>query len=177
MKIEQLVVGLALGLCAWTSLGSSVVTDGDNQLVYTVDAGETTVVDTALPSAVVRLVKRGAGTLKLTAASSSFAKPVDVEEGVMQVTIATAIGSAPTVTVSNGARFEAMLTGCAQSTRYFFAPQFLVSGSGPDGKGALSFSGGGMADLLYRRVKLLGDTVFGGSGRCAWGGLGLCVKS
>lgn len=160
MNVRQLAVGTVIGMCACACFGSSVVTDGDNQLVYTVDAGETNVVSAALPTTVARLVKRGAGALRLAAANGSFSKPIDVEEGTLQVSVTKALGTG-TVTISNGARLEALLTGCEQSVCYFPDPQILVSGSGPDGEGAIYFSGSGAGDRLFRRVKLLGDTVVG----------------
>lgn len=152
--------------CAAVNAATTVVTNDANQIVYTVDAGETNTVSVALPTNLAGLVKEGEGTLALSA-TNTFTYPVFVNAGYLQPTADKAIGGG-VVTIADGAAVNVAMTGLNQNISYnTTCPNIKVAGSGPDGQGALRLNGGGSGDKLFPLVTLTGDAMFGGVTR--WG--------
>lgn len=168
MKIKFSLLGGVLAACAAASAGTTVVTNASNQIVFTVDEGETNTVSVALPTNLAGLVKEGAGTLALTVANT-FTYPVSVNAGYLQPTVDNAIGCG-TVTVVDGAAIDVAISNTLQQTSYNRkCSNVKIVGSGPDGQGALRSNGTGdqAGDHMFPLVTLTGDAMFGGKAR--WG--------
>ena len=86
------------------AFAGSAEADGTD-FVVTADAGESYTYSTAIGN-YARLVKRGAGEVVLTAATTAFAGDVLVEEGTLSITALGALGTASPITVESGATFH-----------------------------------------------------------------------
>jgi autotransporter-associated beta strand protein len=105
------------------------------------------------------LTKAGAGTWTLSAANT-FSNDLVISAGVLKTTTTTALGNTNGFTIiTNGAALD--ISGQNLGAEYF-----TVSGSGPDGNGALVNSGTNQISA-FRFVTLAGDTTVGGSGLTA----------
>ena len=83
------------------AFAGSAEPDGTD-FVVTADAGESYTLSTAIGN-YTRLVKRGAGEVVLTAATTAFAGSVVVEKGTLSITDLKAVGTGTPVTVQSGA--------------------------------------------------------------------------
>lgn len=115
--------------------------------VVTVAANATNTVDAAFVAelgAAGRLVKRGAGVLKSSAAMANYTGEIVVEEGVLLVTETGAVGTtAGRTVVSNGASIVFSLPS-ANSAK-FGNEKFFIAGRGAEGElGALVNAGAGL---------------------------------
>ena len=138
--------------------------------VVTAAAGESYTNNTAVGN-YARLVKRGAGEVVLTAATTAFAGEVLVEAGTLAITDLKAVGASSPVTVEDGATFwiRTPHTG-AQSAPLFNTHKITISGHGVDGGGALRYtqtSGSGMADNMFGHIVLAADATINAANR--WG--------
>ena len=104
MKKLAFVAGLAAAASATFSAFAGSAEAVGTDWVVTADAGETYTISTAIGN-YVRLVKRGAGEVVLTAATTAFAGEVLVEEGTLAITDLKAVGASSPVTVEDGATF------------------------------------------------------------------------
>ena len=85
------------------AFAGSAEPDGTD-FVVTASAGESFTNNAAIGN-YARLVKRGAGEVVLTAATTAFAGEVLVEEGTLAITDLKAVGASSPVTVEDGATF------------------------------------------------------------------------
>ena len=138
--------------------------------VVTADAGESYTNSTAVGN-YSRLVKRGAGEVVLTTATTAFAGEVLVEEGTLAITDLKAVGASSPVTVEDGATFWIRTPHAgAQSAPLFNTHKITISGHGVDGGGALRYtqtSGSGMADNMFGHIVLAADATINAANR--WG--------
>ena len=105
----------------------------------TADAGETYTISTAIGN-YARLVKRGAGEVVLTAATTAFAGDVVIEAGTLAITDLKALGTGTPVTVESGATFYLKTPhGSGQTAKLFTGHVVTISGDGVDGKGAIRY--------------------------------------
>jgi autotransporter-associated beta strand protein len=102
-----------------------------------------------------RLIKSGAGTLTLTADNSALSTIIQIDGGTIKAGAPNALGITG-VAISNGGALN--VNGQNLTTL-----PVLVSGSGPDGSGALVNTAAPQLNALAG-VTLAGDTTFGGSG-------------
>ena len=100
MKKIACMGAMMASLAAWAG---SAEADGAD-FVVTADAGESFTNSTAIGN-YARLVKRGAGEVVLTAATTAFTGDVLVEAGTLAITDLGAVGSGTPVTVEDGATF------------------------------------------------------------------------
>ena len=130
--------------------------------VVTADAGESFTNSTAIGN-YARLVKRGAGEVVLTAATTAFAGAVVIEEGTLSLTVFGAVGAQAPVTVASGATLYFKTPKAAgQTTKRFSDHPVTISGDGVDGKGAIRFlppDGAGYDDSLLGTVNLAADAT------------------
>ncbi len=142
--------------------GSEVV-DGTDYIV-TAATNETYTISTPIGN-YARLVKRGAGEVKLTEGTADFAGTAVVEEGTLSITHLLALGTSSPVVVSNGATFYLKTqrpNGARQDTALFCAHELTIAGDGVDGKGAIRYlpTGGGAADdSLLGVINLAADAT------------------
>jgi autotransporter-associated beta strand protein len=138
MKKLAFVTGVA-ALCM-SAVAGSAVADGTD-FVVTADAGESYTYSTAIGN-YARLVKRGAGEVVLTAATTAFKGEVLVEVGTLSITDRTAVGTGTPVTVQDGATFWLKIphpTG-NQASAVFTGHKMTIAGKGVDGKGAIRYT-------------------------------------
>ena len=94
--MNKLIVCSAM-MASLATFAGSAEPDGTD-FVVTADTGETYTVGTAIGN-YARLVKRGAGEVVLTAATTAFTGDVLVEEGTLAITDLGAVGAKTPVTV------------------------------------------------------------------------------
>ena len=135
-------------------------------LVLTADSGQTVTYGTAVGN-YSQLVKRGAGEVELTVASSGFAGSVVVEAGTLTIKDVSAVGSGTPVTVVSGATLWLKLPG-ANSTK-FAGHNLTIAGKGVDNNGALRYSAtsSGNSDYLIDKLILSDDATINCADR--WG--------
>ena len=110
--------------------------------------------------------KAGAGVLTVAAKSPDFAGDIVVKEGTLRF---GAAGSAfahagGTLTVEPGAALDVAAPALSAESVNLGARTVVVSGAGPDGKGAIVNGGGRSQYNALRNGALAGDAVFGGGG-------------
>ena len=143
------------------AFAGSAEPDGTD-FVVTADAGESYTHSTAIGN-YTRLVKRGAGEVVLTAATTAFAGDVLVEEGTLSITVLGALGTASPITVESGATFYLKTPhGSAQNVGLFNKHKLTIAGDGVDGKGAIRYlpsNGGAYDDSLLGVIDLAADAT------------------
>lgn len=146
----------------WVAGGfaATVTTEGT---VTTLDVpeGETYVYAEALAAPTTQFVKTGAGTARFGTAAPAYAGEVLIREGVADFAVAKAYGKGP-ITVSDGAQLVVSHASEGQNSTSV-AGTVTVAGSGPDGTGAIRFTGSGMGDQLFAKLVLAGDATIGGN--------------
>ena len=131
--------------------------------VVTADAGETYTISTAIGN-YARLVKRGAGEVVLTAATTAFAGDVVIETGTLSITDLKALGTGTPVTVQSGATFW-IKTPCTtgdQTTARFNGHTVTIAGKGVSDMGAFRYTqtgGDKLADNLLDHLVLADDAT------------------
>ena len=132
---------VCLGALVWAGFAAfagSAVVDGTD-FVVTADSGESYTNSTAVGN-YSRLVKRGAGEVVLTAATTAFAGDVVIEAGTLAITDLKAVGTGTPVTVESGATFYLKTPhGSGQTAKLFTGHVVTISGDGVDGKGAIRY--------------------------------------
>ena len=110
--------------------------------------------------------KMGAGTLTVTEKSPDFAGDVVVREGTLRfgATGSVYANAQGTLTVEPGAALDVASAELGNETVKLGARTVVVSGAGPDGKGAIVNGGGRSQYNALRNGSLAGDVVFGGGG-------------
>jgi autotransporter-associated beta strand protein len=143
------------------AFAGSAEPDGTD-FVVTADAGESYTYSTAIGN-YARLVKRGAGEVVLTAATTAFAGDVLVEEGTLSITVLGALGTTSPVTVESGATFYLKTPhGSGQTVGLFNKHKLTIAGDGVDGKGAIRYlpsNGGANDDSLLGTIDLTADAT------------------
>ncbi len=109
--------------------------------------------------------KRGAGVLTVTSKNTAFTGDVLVSEGTLR------IGATPspfatngTLTVASGAALDLGAPGAKGQAVQLGARKIVVSGAGPDGKGAIVNTDSASQYYALIRGELAGDATFGGGG-------------
>ena len=166
--MKKLIVCSAM-MATVAAFAGSAEPDGTD-FVVTASAGESFTNNAAIGN-YARLVKRGAGEVVLTAATTAFAGEVLVEEGTLAITDLKAVGASSPVTVEDGGTFWLKTPHAgAQSAPLFNTHKITISGHGVDGGGALRYtqtSGGGMADNMFGHIVLAADATINAANR--WG--------
>ena len=156
-------------LAAIAAFAGSAEPDGTD-FVLTADAGESFTNSTAVGD-YARLVKRGAGEVVLTAATTAFKGATVIEEGTLAITSLKALGSGTPVTVENGATFWIRTPHAGgQGDPLFTGHDMTISGKGVDNKGAIRYtqtSGGACADNMFSKITLADDATIEVASR--WG--------
>ena len=108
--------------------------------------------------------KMGAGTLTVTAQSPGFAGDVVVREGTLRFGAEGSVyaNAQGTLTVEPGAALDVAASELGNEKVGLGARMVVVSGAGPDGKGAIVNGGGRSQYNALRNGSLAGDVVFGG---------------
>ena len=156
-------------LAAIAAFAGSAVVDGTD-FVVTAAAGESFTNSTAVGD-YARLVKRGAGEVVLTAATTAFKGATVIEEGTLAITSLKALGSGTPVTVEIGATFWIRTPHAGgQGDPLFTGHDMTISGKGVDNKGAIRYtqtSGGACADNMFSKITLADDATIAVDSR--WG--------
>ena len=163
MKKIAFVAGVAVAASAVLSVFAWSAEPDGTDFVVTADAGESYTYSTAVGN-YTRLVKRGAGEVVLTAATTAFTGEVVVEAGTLSITSFGAVGSGTPITVQNGATFwikTEVATG-GQNTARFNGHTITIAGHGVDDMGAFRYmqtGGGQLADNLLDHLVLADDAT------------------
>ena len=153
---KLLIIGAAA--MTVTAFAGSAALDGTD-FVVSADSGETYTYSSAVGN-YSRLVKRGAGEVELTAASSGFAGSVVVEAGTLTIKNKSAVGaSSVPITVQDGATLHLNLGSAS------FGHKITIAGTGVGGAGA--FRSSGSSDDLIVGLTLSADATIDVSQR--WG--------
>ncbi len=159
------IVSLSASFCAFAG---SAAPDGTD-FVVSADSGETYPYSEAVGN-YTRLVKRGAGEVELTAASSSdFKGSVVVEAGTLTISNVDAVGgSSVAIEVKPGATLWLKVPSKGQNT-LVFPHDVTIAGKGVGNNGALRYTntGSAYADNLLNRLTLSDDATIDVSAR--WG--------
>lgn len=161
--MKKFGVLLAGGVCATMAFGAPTLTDG--VLTYDVAASETESATFASHGAVTKVVKKGAGTLVVSADNSAFAGTVEITEGIFSMSNGNAAGGASTtVYVRSGGQLMTTYAS-AQGDRTIYCPVH-IDGDGPDHTGAIFCKYTNMGDNMFQgSVYLDGPATVGGSSR------------
>ena len=158
MKKTACLLAMMASLAAFAGSEGAEGTDW----VVTADAGETYTISTAIGN-YARLVKRGAGEVVLTAATTAFAGDVVIETGTLSITDLKALGTGTPVTVESGATFYLKTPhGTSQNQARFTGHVITISGDGVDNKGAIRFlppDGAGSDDNMFSTLNLAADAT------------------
>lgn len=159
--MKKLIFCLTI-LAGVAAFAGSAEADGTD-FVVTADAGESFTNSTAIGD-YARLVKRGAGEVVLTAATTAFTGEVVVETGTLSLTVTNAVGGGTPVTVQDGATFWLKIPhpGGSQATPIFLGHKMTIAGKGVNGAGAIRYTrtnGSGNADNMFSHVELADDAT------------------
>lgn len=160
MNTSRTVMSSLAAIWAVGGFAASVVTEGT---VTTLDVpeGEIYVYEEALAAPTTQFVKTGAGTARFVTAAPAYTGEILIREGVADFTVPKAYGTGP-ITVSDGAQLVVSHASENQNVT-LVAGTVTVAGSGPDGSGAIRFTGSGMGDWLFAKLVLAGDATIGGN--------------
>lgn len=127
-------------------------------------------------SGLLQIVTNGTMTL---AGANTFTGPVTVANGgTLVVDNVSALGTTnSTVTVNNGARLDLGAPDLAANTLNFGLQPFIVSGSGPDGNGAVVNNGSVSQQTALRVLTLANTTTIGGNSRWDISGAGATLST
>lgn len=142
--------------------GGFAATVSTNVTVVTIDvaAGETYAHASALASGITRVVKIGAGTATFGIAANGFAGTIDLQAGVADFTVRDAYGRAA-INVADGAQMVVSHDSPGQQVTAV-SGTVTISGSGPDGTGAIRYTSDKLGDDLFQKIVLAGDAAMGG---------------
>ncbi|MBR1588474.1 MAG: autotransporter-associated beta strand repeat-containing protein, partial [Kiritimatiellae bacterium] len=133
----------------------------DGVLVFDVPGGRSETYATALAASITKVVKRGAGTATLSAATTAFTGQTVVEAGTLVITDRAALGANTPITVEKGGTFWLNIPhpDGNQGTAVFKGHTVTIAGDGADGCGAFRYSqtNSGNADGLLSRLVLSDD--------------------
>lgn len=123
-------------------------------------------------SAYSRIVKQGAGEVRLTVAASEFNGEVVVEEGTLTISHKDAVGENTPITVRSGATLHLNVPGQGKQTCAFPGHVVTIAGTGVGDGGALRYTntGSDFADKLLDKLVLSADATVDCSSR--WGSYG-----
>ena len=185
--MKRLIVFFALMASAMHHVIATVAPDPSDATVLVADVveGVTETYADKIATSYTKFVKKGKGTLILTAASSQDSKTdfmgsVEVREGILQLDNFYAIRSCSynsdttkyPVSVASNAQIRITFNSNGATANALY--NVGIAGDGPDGKGAIVFNGGGSGDSIIRVLHLTGDASIGGTGRFGvgyWGKL------
>ena len=166
--MRGLLTVICVAVTSATAFAGSAAPDGTD-FVVSADTGETYPYSTAVEN-YNRLVKRGAGEVVLTAASSGFAGLVVVEEGTLTISHVNAVGgSSVAIEVKSGATLWLKVPGKGQNSNVAFPHDVTIAGKGVGNNGALRYTNTGStnADSLLNSLTLSADATIDVSAR--WG--------
>ena len=156
---------ICVAVTSATAFAESAAPDGTD-FVVSEDSGKTYTYSTAVEN-YNRLVKRGAGEVVLTAASSGFAGSVVVEAGTLTIKNKSAVGASTVpIEVKSGATLHLYLSGGTQ-----FGHDITIAGKGVDNAGALKYTkdgGSGNSDSLINKLTLSADATIDVSAAGEW---------
>ena len=164
---KLMIMTYAFVAVATAAVAGSAGADGTD-FVVSAESGETYTYSNAVGN-YTRLVKRGAGEVVLTAASSGFAGSVVVEAGTLTISQVNAVGgSSVPITVQEGATLWLKVPSKGQNT-LVFPHDVTIAGKGVGNNGALRYTntGSAYADNLLNRLTLSADATIDVSSR--WG--------
>ncbi len=105
------------------------------------------------------LTKSGSGTLTINA-SNGFTGPIAIQGGVIKAGNGGALGYAGSITIGEGAALDINGQQLYTGSRSY---SITIAGAGPDGKGAITNSGGAVYSYAaIQNVTLSGDATIGG---------------
>ena len=144
---------------------------GAPSLITVTSAGHTAIVSEAIGGS-AGFTKQGAGVLQITGANT-FAGQLLVSAGTLRLSAANAAALGATdagneTIVTNGATLD--FAGAYSGGNR--AEDFIISGSGVGGNGALVNSGSAIMNAGLRNLTLAGDATIGGAIRLDLGGVG-----
>ena len=145
------------------TLPAATVTTEGTVLTIDVGADEAYTNSTALASPITEVVKTGAGTAVFTAAAPNFTGTINVNAGTAEFTVRDAYGAGP-INVADGAAMVVSHASAGQ-TALCVRGTVTIAGDGPDGTGALRFTGTGLGDQMFQNVTLSADATWGAT-RC-----------
>ncbi len=160
MKIHTCVLGvLVAGLIVGARAGT-VSTDASGNITIDVAGEEVYTYESALPSSRVTVTKTGTGTVKFETAASGFNGTLAISEGFAEIATVDA-GGRGTIAVSSGAAaiFSHLSTGQQETS---VNAVLSIAGAGPDGGGALRYTGSEMGDQMFKKIILTADATMGG---------------
>ena len=145
------------------AFGAPVLDNG--VLTYTVADSETEANTFSSYGTVNQVVKLGAGELIVSADNSAYAGTIEVQAGVLNCAHGYAFGSKnATVYVRDGAQVKTSFS-TTQGDSFIPSPVH-ITGSGPDGSGAIFSKNSGMGDKCFAGgVVLDGPAKVGGTAR------------
>ena len=154
---------VALSMMSAAAFATATLDPDTNILTFNVESGEETY-STALGPTVAGIVKTGAGTIVLDAASTSFTsgRPVTVSGGTLKITHKDALGSGNTVTVAGTATFSMMFA--AESNKGGEKNDIVLQ---QDAK--LQVGGAETGDYFIGNVTLAGDATIDVQSRRGFG--------
>ena len=160
---KSLVLGLVSLMVFGGAFGTPVLDNG--VLTYTVADSETEANTFASYGTVNQVVKLGAGELIVSADNSAYAGTIEVQAGVLNCAHGYAFGSKnATVYVRDGAQVKTSFS-TTQGDSFIPSPVH-ITGSGPDGSGAIFSKNSGMGDKCFAGgVVLDGPAKVGGTAR------------
>ena len=130
-KLIMTFAAVAMGTAAFAEATPSI---SGSTYTFTVASGTDTY-SQSIPSG-VNIVKEGAGTLTLSAATTAFNGTITVRAGILGASAPAAFGSPSAVTVENGGAFD-LSTASGVDKAINKSSPLTIAGSGPDGKGAV----------------------------------------
>ena len=154
---------LAIACCCALGVRAATVTTEGTVLTIDVGADEAYTNSTALASPITEVVKTGAGTAVFTAAAPDFTGTINVNAGTAEFTVRDAYGAGP-INVADGAAMVVSHASAGQ-TALCVRGTVIIDGDGPDGTGALRFTGTGLGDQMFQNVTLSADATWGAT-RC-----------
>ena len=163
LSARTLVLGAFSLLSSGGAFGTPKLSNG--VLTYTVADSETEANTFASYGTVNQVVKLGAGELIVSADNSAYAGTVEVQAGILNCAHGYAFGSKnATVYVRDGAQVKTSFS--PNQGNQFIPSPVHITGSGPDGSGAILSKNGGMGDGCFSGgVVLDGPATVGGTGR------------
>ena len=185
--MKKLMIVAVLMVFSMQNVIATVAPDPSDATVLVADVaeGDTETYADKISTSYTKFVKKGKGTLILTAASSEssatdFMGSVEVREGILQLNNFYAIRACSynkdttkyPISVASNAQIRITFNSAGQTANALY--NVGIAGDGPDGKGAIVFNGGGNGDSIIRVLHLTGDASIGGTGRFGvgyWGDL------
>ena len=136
-------IACCFSLFAFVSRADSFPSVNNGVLTLNIEEGATIVFTDPLPAEATSIIKKGGGTATLSAASTSYTGPIDIQKGTLKLTDRYAAGKGSKITVSGD---EATLflnfdnpEGDRQDRVFFHGHDLTIRGKGVGEQGAFRF--------------------------------------